>query len=211
MGLLFSSPWSFAKLSWTCRAQRSDDGNCQLNRLAFMQPTAQMSSCLRRKFHRLAPGHHLTGDPSRPSALTIKNGRFVEVLWCCARPISCRASGGVAIAAQRNPFFSSQYVADTDRFLGVGLIDRATLIEAPRPRSTVRARKDFLTLLELFQRKRRVHRADAMGIGAGLDGAARHRGHARTLFHSAKANCFSWVIRLRYAQSRCTKRILMFA
>lgn len=157
---------------------------------------------------RLAP---FNGRLVEAKCLGHKRARFVEVLWRCAGPISCRASGGVAIAAQRNPFFSSQHVADTDRFLGVRRIDGATLIETPCPGSAVRAPKDFLTLLELFQRKRGVHRADAMSISAGLDCVARHRGHARTLFHSAEANCFSWVIRLRYAQSGCTKRILMFA
>src|SRR5262245_27709001 len=75
-----------------------------------------------------------------------KNGRFVEVLCRCARPISCRASSGVAISAQCNPFSSSQYVADTDGLLGVRWIDDTTLIEAPCPGSSVRARKDFLTL-----------------------------------------------------------------
>src|SRR5262245_57285200 len=42
-----------------------------------------------------------------------ERGRFVEVLWRRTGPISSLASGGVAIAAQRDPFFSSQYVADT--------------------------------------------------------------------------------------------------
>ena len=51
--------------------------------------------------------------------LNHKRGRFVEVLYRCAGPISCRASGSVAIAAQCNPFSTSQYVADTDRFLGI--------------------------------------------------------------------------------------------
>src|SRR6266446_5428277 len=65
--------------------------------------------------------------------LNDKRGRFVEVLYRCAGPISSRATGGVAIAAQCNPFSSSQHVADTDRFLGVRWIDRATLVEAPCP------------------------------------------------------------------------------
>ena len=48
-----------------------------------------------------------------------KRGRFVEVLYRCAGPISCRASAGVTITSQCNPFSSSQHVADTDRFLRV--------------------------------------------------------------------------------------------
>ena len=129
----------------------------------------------------------------------------------CAGPIRCRTGASFAIAAQRNPFFSSQYVADTDRFLGVGWIDGATLIEAPRPGSATSTCKNFLTLLKLFERKCRVNRADAIGITARLDRVTRHRSHARAVFHSAKANCFSRVTRLRYAQSGCAKRILMFA
>jgi hypothetical protein len=159
-------------------------------------------------FGRLAP---FNGRVVEAKRLLHKRTRFVEVFYRCAGPVSCFASGGVAIATQRNPFFSSQYVADTYRFLGVRWIDCATLIEAPCPGSAVRAPKDFLTLLEFFERKCGVHRANAIGVGAGLDCVARHRGHARALFHSAEANCFCWVIRLRYAQSGCTKRILMFA
>ena len=159
----------------------------------------------------LGPRAPFNGRVVEAECLNHKRSRLVEVLYRCAGPISCRASGGFAFAAQRNPFFGSQYVADTDRFLGVRWIDSATLIEAPRPGSTVRALKDLLTLLELFERKCGVHRADAISIAARLVRVTRHRGHARALFHSAEANCFRWVIRLRYAQSGCTKRILMFA
>ena len=143
--------------------------------------------------------------------LNHKRGRLVEVLYRCAGPISCRASLGVTLTSQRNPFFSSQYVADTDRFFGVGWIDGATLVEAPRPGSTVGATKDFLTLLKLFERECRVYRAYAIGTGAWLDCIARHRGHARAILHIAKANCLGRVTRLGYAQSRCAKRVLMFA
>jgi len=194
----------------------------------LVEPTARIAvavsgtaRCLRirpRKDHRgakqiswVGPLAPFNGRLVEPKCLDHERARFVEVLWRCAGPVSCGASGGVAIAAQRNPFFTSQHVADTDRFLGVRWIDGATLIEAPCPGSAARTLKDFLTLLELFERKRGVHRANAIGIGAGLDRFARRRGHARTLFHSAEANRFSWVIRLRYAQSGCTKRILMFA
>jgi hypothetical protein len=151
------------------------------------------------------------GRVIKAKCLDHKRSRFVEVFDRCAGPIPCRTGTSVAFAAQRNPFFGSQYVADTDRFLGIGWIDGATLIEAPRPGSTAGAPKDFLTFLELFERKCGVHRADTIGIGARLVRVTRHRSHARALFHSAKANCFSRVTRLRYAQSGCAKRVLMFA
>ena len=162
-------------------------------------------------FHRFAPGAPFDGRAVEVKCLDHKGSRFVEVLYRCSGPISCRASAGFAIAAQRNPFFSSQYVAHTDRFLRVGWIDGATLVEAPCPGGTTSTRKNFFTLLKLFERKCRVYRADAIGISARLDRVTRHRGHARALFHSAKANCFSRVTRLRYAQSRFAKRVLMFA
>ena len=121
---------------------------------------------------RLAP---FNGGLVEPECLDHKNGCIVEVLWRCAGPVSGFASGGVAIATQRNPFFSSQYVADTDRFLGVRWIDCATLIEAPRPGRAAGTPKHFLTLLKLFERKCGVHRADPIGIGAGRDCVTRHR------------------------------------
>ena len=143
--------------------------------------------------------------------LNHKRSGFVEVLYCCAGPISCRASACVALAAKRNPFLSSQYVADTNRFFRIGWINGATLIEAPCPGGTVGATKDFLTLFKLFERECRVDSADTVRIGARLNCSARHRGHARAILHIARANCLSRVTWLWYAQSRCAKRILVFA
>jgi hypothetical protein len=50
MGLLFSWAWSFAKLSWTCRAHRSNSRGCQRNRPMFTNPTAQRSSWCEANF-----------------------------------------------------------------------------------------------------------------------------------------------------------------
>ncbi len=79
---------------------------CLTTPFRFHEPAAAFAAG-EGLLHGFAPGHHSTGEWSRLSDLTIKEARFVEVLYCCAGPISCRAGCGVAIAAQRNPFFGS--------------------------------------------------------------------------------------------------------
>src|SRR5437899_4561490 len=128
MALLFSWPLSFAKLSWTCRAQRSNSRGSQRNRHDVYESdraTHHRGAQQVSGFGRLTP---FNGRLVEAKCLFHKRGRFVEVLYRCAGPVSCGASGGVAIAAQRNPFFSSQDIADTDRLLGIGWIDCTTLI-----------------------------------------------------------------------------------
>jgi hypothetical protein len=168
-GCCFSQPWSFAKLSWTCRAQRSNGISYQRNRLAFTQPTAKMSSWLRRKFHGLARGHHLTGDPSRPSALTINAAALLKSLTVAPDQYPVLQ---VAVS-QLPPSAIHSSVRNTSQtqiaFLASDGSTGAKFVEAPCPGSAVGATKDFLTLLELFERKRGAHRSDAIGIGAGLD------------------------------------------
>src|SRR5438093_12639113 len=65
---------------------------------------------------RLAP---FNGRLVEAKCLYHKNARLVEVLRSCAGPISGRAGGAVAIAAQRNPVSSSQYVTRSGRYHGV--------------------------------------------------------------------------------------------
>src|SRR5438876_12293052 len=109
---------------------------------SILQGRAKIIAVRSKFLSWFGPWAPLNGRVVEAKRLLHKRTRFVEVLYRCAGPVSCFASGGVAIAAQRNPFFSSQHVTDTDRFLGIRWSDCAMLIEAPCPGRAVRAPKD---------------------------------------------------------------------
>ena len=162
-------------------------------------------------FHRFAPGHHSTGERSRLSDLTIK-----EVASLKSLSVAPDQYPVVQVAvSQLPPSVIHSPVRNTSQTQIAFLeSDGSTVQRLLRhhvqgvPLAHVRT---FLTCLNCLSENAEYTRADAIGISARLDRVTRHRGHARALFHSAKANCFSRVTRLRYAQSRCAKRVLMFA
>lgn len=77
---------------------------------------------------RLSARTPFNGRFAEVEFLDHERSRFVEIFDRCAGPIACGASAGVAFAAQRDPFSSAQYVANTDRLLGIRWIDGATLV-----------------------------------------------------------------------------------
>jgi hypothetical protein len=124
--LIFLTPWLVNEIPRGIRGEfRAHCINFSQNDKREPPRSIAMRSKFLSWFGRLAP---FNGRVVEAKRLLHKRTRFVELFYRCAGPVSCFASGGVAIAPQRDPFFSSQYVADTDRFLGVRWIDCATLI-----------------------------------------------------------------------------------
>jgi hypothetical protein len=60
-------------------------------------------------------------------------GPVVEVIERGAGPVRGLAGRRIAVASRSDPFASAEHIAGTNGFLGIGRINRAWLIEAPRP------------------------------------------------------------------------------
>ena len=68
---------------------------------------------------RLSARTPFNGRFAEVEFLDHERSRFVEIFDRCAGPIACGAG---------DPFSSAQYVANTDRLLGIRWIDGATLV-----------------------------------------------------------------------------------